>query len=137
MPNKRLLDPIDVGLVVVTIKLKQCPTLQYQPAARESQRLWCDTCRWNYTQQGYCNIIARIQREQGFNRPQQYRPREGNAERALVPTYLADQEQARSVLGAQPPPPGTTPLRYANVESKEPNWIWYLIMLITTKTSNH
>ena len=32
---------------------------------------------------------------------------------------MAGQEQARPVLGAQPPPPGTTPLRYASVKAKE------------------
>ena len=40
-------------------------------------------------------------------------------ERALVPTYLAGQEQARTVLGVQPPPPRTAPLRYASVETNE------------------
>ena len=62
------------------------------------------------------NIIASSQREQGYTRPQQYRPAEWNGERVLVPAYLIVREQARPVLGAQTPPPRTAPLRYANVE---------------------
>ena len=137
MPNRHLQDHIDVGLVVVII-IEQCPMLQYQLVAQEGQRLWCDACRWNYTHVTKdCNHIAQVQREQGYARPQQYRQGEGNVERALVPTYLAGQEQARPVLGAQPPPPGTTPLRYASIETKDKNWSWYQITPTTTKMSSH
>ena len=94
-----------MGLVVVIIRLINAQRSNISQAAREGQRLWCDACRWNYTHATKeCNHIARVQREQGYVKIQQYRQGEGNAERALVPTYLTRQEQARPVLGAQPPP---------------------------------
>ena len=46
---------------------------------------------WKYTHATKDhNHIARVQREQGYARPQQYRQGEGNAKRALVPTYLLE-----------------------------------------------
>ena len=55
-------------------------------------------------------------REKAYARLQQYRPTKVNGERALVPTYTARKEQARLVLGAQDPPPRTTPLRHMNAK---------------------
>ena len=81
--------------------------------------MWCDACRWNYTHiTKDCNHLARIQREQQYNRNQSYRAQEGGGERALVPVYPTGVEQPRPVLGNQPPPLGTTPLRYVNTKDR-------------------
>ena len=52
---------------------------------------------------------------------------EGNAKRALVPTYSARQEQAKPILGD---PPGTTPLRYASVEAKDQELELILVLFL-------
>ena len=70
-------------------------------------------CSWNYTHTTQeCNHIARMRREQ--QAPylgNQMRQQVANLERNLVP-----QEQARPMLGAQPPAPGSAPFRYVDYE---------------------
>ena len=62
-----------------------------------------------------------MQREPTYPSNPQYRHYEGNRERSLVPNAVGMPEQARPVLGNQPPPPGTTPLRFSEAGEFEPN----------------
>lgn len=62
-----------------------------------------------------CNHIARMRRNQQATHPgTQIRPPIGNPKRNLVP-----QEQARTILRAQPPILGTAPLRYVDYENDD------------------
>ena len=59
-----------------------------------------------------CNHIARLARERGaFLAQQPGQPRQG----------YVQHESAKPVLGAQPPRPGTVPVRYVDAEYQEPS----------------
>ncbi len=78
----------------------------YNPPTRK----WCQACSWNTTHVTQdCNHIARLARKRGTFGAQL--PRQG----------YAQQESAKPVLGTQPPPPGTVPARYVDVECHEPS----------------
>lgn len=74
---------------------------------------YCQLCSWNYTHVTQdCNRIARMRMEQqAIYSGSQPRQIVANQERNLVP-----QEQARPVLGAQPPAPGTASFTYVDYE---------------------
>lgn len=89
------------------------------PSRNLPPNMWCDTCRWNYTHTTKdCNRVPRPPRDPNYQVVPQYIQYEGNRDRGLMPNpATVVHEQARPVLGFQPPPPGTTPLRYAEASN--------------------
>ena len=72
-------------------------------------------CKWNTTHVSQdCIHIARLAR----TREEAPRP-QGNFQGNFQQGYTR-QEFAKPVLGAQPPPPGTVPVRYVEADYQEP-----------------
>ena len=75
------------------------------------QRKWCQVCKWNLTHETQdCIHIARLAQEREAGLAAYAQARQG---------YSQPAEQARPVLGAQPPAPGTVPVRYVESEFQE------------------
>ena len=65
--------PYRCGTCAGNHKTEQCPTLQ--PMGRDWTALWCDACKWNQTHVTKdCHYLARMQQNQAYANPQQYRP---------------------------------------------------------------
>ena len=81
-------------------------------ANQPSTKHWCMVCKWNATHATEeCLHIARLAR----TREEAARP-QGN-----FPHGYVCQEMARPILGAQPPAPGTMPVRYVDANYQEPS----------------
>ena len=75
------------------------------------QRKWCQVCKWNLTHETQdCIHIARLAREREAGLAAYAQARQG---------YSQPTEQARPMLGAQPPAPRTVPVRYVESELQE------------------
>ena len=88
----------------------------YMPGANQpSTKHWCLVCKWNTTHPTQdCMHIARWAKERDASRAQ------GNYHGNFQHGYVR-QEMAKPVLGAQPPPPGTMPVRYVEANHQEPS----------------
>ena len=102
--------PYRCGICAQPHRTEDCPS--YMPGANsQAQRKWCQVCKWNLTHGSQeCMHIARLAREREAAVQMQSQPRQG---------YAQPTEQARPVLGVQPPAPGTIPVRYADTEYQE------------------
>ena len=86
--------PYKCGACAGNHRTEQCPTLQ--PMGRDPPALWCDACKWNRTHVTKdCHYLARMQRNQAYANPQQYRPQGGRVEQSLVPTLEDKSRQDR------------------------------------------
>ena len=84
-------------------------------ANQPSTKHWCLVCKWNTTHPTQdCMHIARWAKERDASRAQ------GNYHGNFQHGYVR-QEMAKPVLGAQPPPPGTMPVRYVEADHQEPS----------------
>ena len=111
--------PYACGICALPHRTDQCTS--YVPGANQPPtRCWCQVCKWNTTHVtkdcGHINRLAR-ERENVFRTQA---PNQANYQGNVQHGYTR-QEVAKPVLGTQPPPPGTVPVRYVETETQEPS----------------
>ena len=102
--------PYKCGICGHPHRTEDCPS-NMAGASAQVQRKWCQVCKWNLTHGTQdCIHIAGLAREREAGLAAYAQARQG---------YSQPTEQARPVLGAQPPAPGTVPVRYVEIELQE------------------